>query len=211
MFHLNPINCNDSPLKQTVADGLMLLTKEIEQSLHLLNNGNDDCILCNLETIKEKLSQIESIAGAFYLKCYLTNYTDKYDELTSSVEQLSAKRIGGLIVIEREDQLDGIIQKGTEIGANLTAALLVSIFYPGNPLHDGAVLVRGNKIVSAANFLPLTTEVFAGRKMGARHRAAIGLSERSDALVLVISEETGRISFALNRTLYPINTSRGEN
>ncbi|MFP3670953.1 diadenylate cyclase, partial [Priestia sp. SIMBA_032] len=80
--------------------------------------------------------------------------------------------------------------------------LLESIFYPGNPLHDGAVLVKNNHIVSAANILPLTKSTEVDPELGTRHRAAIGLSEKSDALILVVSEETGRTSFALNGILY---------
>ena len=90
----------------------------------------------------------------------------------------------------------------------MSPSLLESIFYPGNPLHDGAVLVRENQIVSAANVLPLTKTVISGKKLGTRHRAAIGLSEQSDALVLVVSEETGKISFAFGGKLYPVNTTR---
>lgn len=78
-------------------------------------------------------------------------------------------------------------------------------FYPGNPLHDGAVLVKNNHIVSAANILPLTRSTEVDPELGTRHRAAIGLSEKSDALILVVSEETGRTSFALNGTLYTIS------
>ena len=85
--------------------------------------------------------------------------------------------------------------------------MLKTIFFPGNPLHDGAVLIRGNQIVSAANVLPLTTKVISERKLGTRHRAALGLTELSDALVLVVSEETGKVSFAINGNLYPINTA----
>lgn len=85
--------------------------------------------------------------------------------------------------------------------------MLEAIFYPGNPLHDGAAIVHGNHIVSAANVLPLTNKVIIGKKLGTRHRAALGLSEQSDALVLVVSEETGRVSFALDGKLYPIATA----
>ena len=83
--------------------------------------------------------------------------------------------------------------------------MLESIFYPGNPLHDGAVLVKQNIIKSAANVLPLTNLFVGDQKLGSRHRAAIGLSEKSDAMVIVISEETGKVSFALKGELYPIS------
>jgi uncharacterized protein (TIGR00159 family) len=119
---------------------------------------------------------------------------------------MSQRRHGGLIVIQRNDSLDDLIQTGISIQAELTHSLLESIFFPGNPLHDGAVMVNGNQIVSAANILPLTNRIFGDKKLGTRHRSALGLSERSDALVLIVSEETGQVSFACEGNLYPINT-----
>ncbi|MCG6199310.1 DNA integrity scanning protein DisA nucleotide-binding domain protein, partial [Anoxybacillus sp. LAT_38] len=104
----------------------------------------------------------------------------------------------------RNDPLDRLIQAGVPIGASLSYSLLESLFYPGSPLHDGAVLVRANRIVSAGNVLPLSRVDAGGRKLGTRHRAAIGLTEQSDALVLVVSEETGKTSFAFKGKLYPI-------
>ena len=151
---------------------------------------------------------MESVAASFYLNCYLSAFTDKFEDLSVCVQRLSHRNHGALIVVERGDPLDPFIQKGTDVGAILTPALLEAIFYPGNPLHDGAVLIRANQIVSAANVLPLTTAVISGKKLGTRHRAALGLTEQSDALVLVVSEETGRVSFALNGKLYPINTTQ---
>lgn len=110
-------------------------------------------------------------------------------------------------MVERKNQLDSFIRTGIPIGATLTHSLLESIFYPGNPLHDGAVLVRTNQIMSATNVLPLSKRVLGEKKLGTRHRAALGLTEISDALVLVVSEETGRVSFAVDGKLYPITTT----
>lgn len=137
---------------------------------------------------------------------HLSPYTDKYSELSICVQNMSQRRHGGLIVIQRNDSLDDLIQTGISIQAELTHSLLESIFFPGNPLHDGAVMVNGNQIVSAANILPLTNRIFGDKKLGTRHRSALGLSERSDALVLIVSEETGQVSFACEGNLYPINT-----
>jgi DNA integrity scanning protein DisA with diadenylate cyclase activity len=84
-------------------------------------------------------------------------------------------------------------------------ALIESIFYPRNPLHDGAILIRSDHIVSATNVLPLSDKKINGRKLGTRHRAALGLTEKCDALVLIVSEETGKITFSINGNLYPVS------
>lgn len=161
----------------------------------------------SLEGAKEDLENIESMAATYYLNCYLSSFTDTYEDLSISVQQLSKLRHGALIIVERGESIEPIMQKGTQIGALVTPKLIESIFYPGNPLHDGAVLIRRNEVVSAGNVLPLTRSVIEGKRFGTRHRAAIGISEQSDALALVVSEETGRISFALDGNLYPINTT----
>ncbi|MFJ5716774.1 sporulation-specific diadenylate cyclase CdaS [Neobacillus sp. NPDC093127] len=199
-------NCDFSPLKQNLEDGIQHLIHLLQSNLNVLGNENY-CVLGSLEDVKEQLNSIESMAASYYLNCYLSSFTDTYEDLTATAQHLSKRKHGGLIVIERSDSLDNIIQKGTTIGAMVTPKLLASIFYPGNPLHDGAVLIRGNVVYSAANILPLT-KMITEKKLGTRHRAAIGVSEQSDALALVVSEETGKISFALNGKLYPINTTQ---
>ncbi|QED49457.1 sporulation-specific diadenylate cyclase CdaS [Cytobacillus dafuensis] len=199
-------NCDFSPMKQLLSEKIQQITNELQQSLEILGNENK-CLLGKLEEIKEKFIKMESVAASFYLNCYLSAFTDKYADLSICVQRLSDRRHGALIVVERSDPLDPFIQKGTAIGATITPALLEAIFYPGNPLHDGAVLIRNNHIVSAANVLPLTHAVIGEKKLGTRHRAALGLTEQSDALVLVVSEETGRVSFTLNGKLYPVTTA----
>jgi diadenylate cyclase len=203
---VNDTNCDFSPMKQQFSIKIQEITNELQHSLEVLGNENY-CLLGNLEAIKEKFIEMESVAASFYLNCYLSAYTDKFEDLSATVQWLSERRHGALIVVERCDLLESFIQKGTPVKAILTPALLEAIFFPGNPLHDGAVLIRGNQIVSAANVLPLTTKVISERKLGTRHRAALGLTEQSDALVLVVSEETGKVSFAINGKLYPINTA----
>jgi diadenylate cyclase len=198
-------NCDFSPLKQNLEEGLKNIIDLLQSNLDVLDNENY-CVLGSLEDVKENLKKIESMAASFYLNCYLSSFTDTYDDLSIAAQILSKNRHGALIVVERSDSVDTIIQKGTTIGALVTPKLLGSIFYPGNPLHDGAVLIKGNQVVSAANVLPLTRNVTGNKKLGTRHRAALGISEKSDALALVVSEETGKISFALHGRLYPINT-----
>lgn len=177
---------------------------ELNKGLEILEGDGEYCILGKLEEIKERFDELETVAASFYLKCYLSPFTDKFLDLTSCLKHLSNRRHGALIVIERKDQLDSLIRPGIPIGATLTYSLLESIFYPGNPLHDGAVMVRTNQILSAANVLPLSKRVLGEKKLGTRHRAALGLTEISDALVLIVSEETGGVSFAVDGKLYPI-------
>ncbi|MBV7509140.1 sporulation-specific diadenylate cyclase CdaS [Bacillus sp. sid0103] len=200
-------NCDFSPMKQHLEDGIQNLILMLQSNLDILGNENY-CVLGSLEDVKEHLNEIESIAASFYLNCYLSSFTDTYEDLSMAVKQLSKLRHGALIVVERRDSVEPIIQKGTTIGAIVSPKLLESIFFPGNPLHDGAVLIRANQVVSAGNVLPLTTNIIEEKKLGTRHRAALGISEQIDALTLIVSEETGKISFALNGKLYPINTSQ---
>lgn len=192
-------------MKQQLIEGIQQITYELKHSVEVLDKDNN-CLLGKLEEIKNKFIKMESLAASFYLHCYLSAFTDKYVDLSICIQRLSNRRHGALIVVQRLDPLDSFIQKGTIIGATLTPALLETIFYPGNPLHDGAVMISGDQIVSAANVLPLTSSVITGKKLGTRHRAALGLTEQTDALVLVVSEETGRVSFALEGILHPITT-----
>ena len=123
-----------------------------------------------------------------------------YQKIALTVETLSKNRIGALITFERKTKLDDFVKSGTILNAPVTPELLTTIFYPGTRLHDGAVVIKGNEIVSAAVFYTPSTKAFAG-KYGSRHRAAIGISEISDSVTVVVSEETGRISFAVNGQL----------
>ena len=118
------------------------------------------------------------------------------EELVEGVERLSRAKIGGIIAIQREVGLDEYAETGTRIQARVSADIIVSIFAPYGPLHDGAVLVSGDTLIAAGVILPLTQFPVADRSLGTRHRAAIGLSEETDALVVVVSEETAQVSMA---------------
>jgi diadenylate cyclase len=111
---------------------------------------------------------------------------------------LSSQRIGAIIAVEREIGLRNYIESGIPLDATLTYDLLVTIFQPKSPLHDGAVILQENRVAAAACFLPLTVNPRVSRELGTRHRAAIGLTEESDAVAMVVSEETGCISLALD-------------
>lgn len=117
-------------------------------------------------------------------------------EIVRAVGVLSKNKTGALIVIERDTGLKEIAETGTVIDGQVSAELLINIFMPHTPLEDGAVLVRGDRLVAAGCFLPLSESPDLSRELGARHRAAIGLTEDSDALVVVVSEETGSVSLA---------------
>jgi diadenylate cyclase len=118
------------------------------------------------------------------------------NEIILAVEQFSEQKIGALIVLERDIGLRTFIESGVGLDAHVSRDLLISIFQPGLPLHDGAVIVQKDRIAAAACFLPLTTNPQLSRKLGTRHRAAIGITEETDCLCMVVSEETGRISVA---------------
>jgi diadenylate cyclase len=118
------------------------------------------------------------------------------EEIARSVLNLAKKRIGALIALQRANTLNHIVETGTYLDARLTASLIENIFVPNSPLHDGAMIVRGTRIVAAGCFLPLAANAQVSPELGTRHRAAIGMTESTDALVIIVSEETGVISVA---------------
>ena len=127
-----------------------------------------------------------------------------YKTIEKAVLNLSKTRTGAIITFEKNTSLQDVIKNGVAVRAPVSAELLVTIFYPGTRLHDGAVVIHGNEIVAASVFYTPTTKPFAG-KYGSRHRAALGISEISDSVTVVVSEETGRISFAVNGQLDPVD------
>lgn len=118
------------------------------------------------------------------------------DEIVRASAQLSRLRYGALMVIERETGLQDYADKGVQLDAQLSRQLLINIFFPNSPLHDAAVIIRGSRIVAASVVLPLTDNISASSQLGTRHRAAIGITEESDALAVVVSEETGQMAVA---------------
>ena len=122
-------------------------------------------------------------------------------EIMGAVEYLRKARIGGLIVIERDTSLNEYINRSKQLYADISAELLISIFFPRNPLHDGGVIIQGNKIASAGAVFPISLNNKINKRLGTRHRAALGISEESDCISLVVSEETGKISLAVGGVL----------
>lgn len=200
---MDSLDCDFTPLKEALKKDIHCVMIALEQSLEKIEHEQDD-LFDHFQKIKDTFLEIEMKAANFYLTCYLAPFTNKYLALSACIQNMSKQKHGGLIVIEREDSVTDLIQQGVPIEAELTQALLGSIFYPGNPLHDGAVVIRHNQIASAANVLPLSKRKTEDTNIGTRHRAAMGLTEQCDALVLVISEESGRVSFTYEGNLYPI-------
>ena len=111
--------------------------------------------------------------------------------ILQSVEFMAKNKIGALMVIEQDSPLDEYTESGISINADLTSELVCSLFWPGSPTHDGAIIIRGNEILTAGCLLPLTSSKVSDKRLGTRHMSAIGISEETDALVIVVSEETG--------------------
>lgn len=124
--------------------------------------------------------------------------TKVVEEIVEAVASLSRQKMGALIVIERQTGLNEVADTGTHIDGYVSSDLLINIFIPNTPLHDGAVIIKDDKIKAAACFLPLTDNTSVSKELGTRHRAALGVSERSDSLSIIVSEETGGISVAEN-------------
>jgi len=120
------------------------------------------------------------------------------EETVKAAVNMANKRIGALIVLERDTDLSTIVEMGTELDAKVTKEILISIFLPYSPIHDGAAIIRSGRLTAAGCFLPLTLSSNISKSLGTRHRAAVGLTEESDAVVVVVSEETGEISLVVN-------------
>ena len=121
-----------------------------------------------------------------------------HEEIVRGAVSLANKKIGALIVIERETSLKDFIEVGTPLDAKVSREVLLSIFHPTSPIHDGAVIIKGNRIAAAGCFLPITLSAEVSKSFGTRHRAGIGLTEETDAVAIIVSEETGQISVVVN-------------
>lgn len=120
------------------------------------------------------------------------------EEIVKACTEMAAKYTGALIVIERDTKIGEIINTGTQVDSQVSSELISNIFVPDTPLHDGALVIRDNRIKAAACFLPLTENPNLSKELGTRHRAALGITEVSDSIAVIVSEESGKISFALN-------------
>lgn len=191
---------------------ILIRTKSIVDSL----DDNEGCLLCEITTIKKLYLELDELASLYHFQASFFSTITGMEEIIKAVTTLSGKGYGALIAIEKTDSLDQFIVAcnitGTFIGAKISAVLLESIFFPGNPLHDGAVIIRDGNIVSAGCVLPLSTEKYTsdGKKIGTRHRAALGLSSLTDAIILAVSEETRKVSVFQHGVMHPIVVSMCE-
>ncbi|MDR7857702.1 diadenylate cyclase CdaA [Tissierella sp.] len=141
----------------------------------------------------------------FFTKSFLEikgeSLSKTVEEIVEACASLSRQKIGALIVLERETGLNEVADTGTKINGLVSSNLLINIFIPNTPLHDGAVIIKDDVVKAAACFLPLTENTNVSKELGTRHRAALGISEKSDSLSIIVSEETGSISIAENGTI----------
>jgi len=148
---------------------------------------------------------LESLGKANLLGRHKTLTVNEREKLVSelgiALDYLRKNRIGALIVLERDTSLSTYIEKAKKIYAEISNELLCAIFFPDNPLHDGGVIIQGDKITCAGAVFPTTVDMKFSKRLGTRHRAAIGISEESDAIAIVVSEETGRVSIAIGGKL----------
>jgi diadenylate cyclase len=177
----------------------VIFAPEIRRGLERLGRAGSNTVIWNPQSAASNLSMQQTIKSV----------------VTASA-RLSARQHGALIILQRNDSLQEYIQTGVQTNARVTAELLLQIFYPNTPLHDGAVIIADNQIVSAACVMPLSSSGILtrspDRQMGLRHRAALGISEASDAIAVVVSEETGSISIAhAGRMIRRLDSERLEN
>lgn len=199
-------------MKVEIKSKLEDIKNRVEAIVKMMES-KEGCLLCEITSVVTTTRELEVLTSFYHFQSSLLPHMVGLDEIIKALAVLSDKNHGALVAIEQKDSLDTYLidcsTSGVSIGAKVSASLLQAIFYPGNPLHDGAVVIRHGEITSAGCIFPLSNQKFTkeGRKLGTRHRAALGLSERTDALVIVVSEETGQASFALNGVLHPIEVS----
>jgi len=162
-------------------------------------------LLQKLYEIREGLNQLEKVLLQTHLKCSISPGIQVPGPVILALSRLSEKRHGAILVMAHEDNLEDLLQGGIDVDAPISVLLLENLFYPGSPLHDGAVVIHNARIQKAGVLLPMAPHSTEIERLGlaTRHRAALGLSRASDALVIVVSEEKGWISMALKDQFYP--------
>ena len=165
--------------------------------INIVNNGAVVLVILFQPELRKALEQIGRKTIRSYSRMASSGeMTNIVEQLTNAMMNLSKRRVGALIVIEQRIGLKDIIETGTSLDANISSGLLENIFEPNTPLHDGAVVIRGDRIMAAACFLTLSDDKDISRELGTRHRAGMGMAEMTDAITFIVSEETGVISVA---------------
>jgi uncharacterized protein (TIGR00159 family) len=169
----------------------------------ILNNFVASILLVIVVVFQNDIRRVLFALGRspFLSKITYVEETLFYDELVNACVAMSARRVGALIVVEREAGLDEFVEIGVKLDAEVNAELVVSLFQTGSPLHDGAVIIKEGRIRAGSCVLPLTMKEGIDKGLGTRHRAAIGITEVSDSIAVVVSEETGKISYAVRGDL----------
>jgi uncharacterized protein (TIGR00159 family) len=174
----------------------------------ILNNFVASILLVIVVVFQNEIRRVLFALGRspFLSKITYVEETLFYDELVNACVAMSARRVGALIVVEREAGLDEFVEIGVKLDAEVNAELVVSLFQPRSPLHDGALIIKEGRIRAGSCVLPLTMKEGIDKGLGTRHRAAIGITEVSDSIAVVVSEETGKISYAVRGDIVrPVN------
>lgn len=201
----NDFNDDFSQLRLEITEKLSDMKKKVEQKISTLSQ-NDIRIIDSVQKLSRELLELETTASTYLLNRLLSKYTKCSNELSLAIHRLSLKRHGALFVIEANDPVAPLIQGGVPINAIITSQLLESIFHPDSLLQEGAVLIQSDVIVSASNTLPVTNQIFWDRVADIRELSAIGLSEQSDALIILITDR-GSTYFSLEGNLFPFSVS----
>ncbi|MBU8880183.1 diadenylate cyclase CdaA [Bacillus sp. FJAT-29790] len=192
---------------------VILLVKIISDKFHLqalgwmmqqvLNWGFLAVIIVFQPEIRRALEQLGR--GRFFSRGNAQEVDDQeklVESIVKAVDYMAKRRIGALISIERETGMGDYIETGTQLDSKISSELLINIFIPNTPLHDGAVIIQKNTVAAAACYLPLSESPFISKELGTRHRAALGISEVTDSVTVVVSEETGSVSLTKNGELH---------
>jgi diadenylate cyclase len=186
-----------------VSDWLRLHTVSylLQRSLFLLPIA---LVILFLPELRHALEDMGRVVGwgRSFSSLAQKDISDIIREVAGAASRMSEQKVGALIVLERETSLDDITATGVRMDAVVTNELLSTVFHPGSPLHDGAVIIRGNRVVAAGCTLPLSESVHIGTMIHTRHKAALGVTEESDAAVVVVSEETGTVSLSSEGKLH---------
>ncbi len=196
-------------VQMVVGLGVLFVVSLLSQKLHLvtlhwiLTSFLGSIILVIIVIFQNDIRKALMNMGQtpFFRKVYFFGKESEIEELCKGISSLAERRLGALIVLERNTGLRDYIEKGVQLDARMSGALLVSVFNKESPIHDGAVIISEGKIAAAACFLPLTQDPTLEKELGTRHRAALGITEENDSVAIVVSEETGKVTFAIGGKL----------